>query len=88
VDATLPSPRLIFHRSERSRTTEPCDQPDEKRDQKVLRQVGLGGQILSDLGIRKIRLLSNQPTHIPALQGFGIEIVERVPIDLAQATAR
>ena len=88
VDATLPSPRLIFHRSERSRSAEPCDQPDEKRDQKILRQVGLGGQILSDLGIRKIRLLSNQPTHVPALQGFGIEIVERVPIELAQATVR
>jgi 3,4-dihydroxy 2-butanone 4-phosphate synthase/GTP cyclohydrolase II len=32
--------------------------------------------------MRKIRLLSNQPTHVPALQGFGIEIVERVPIEL------
>jgi 3,4-dihydroxy 2-butanone 4-phosphate synthase/GTP cyclohydrolase II len=85
IDATLPTPRLVFHRSERThelRAGAPCDQPDQKRDQKVLRQVGLGGQILSDLGIRKIRLLSNQPTHIPALQGFGIEIVERVPIEL------
>jgi 3,4-dihydroxy 2-butanone 4-phosphate synthase/GTP cyclohydrolase II len=42
--------------------------------------VGLGGQILSDLGIRKIRLLTNTPTHVPALQGFGIEIVEQVPV--------
>jgi 3,4-dihydroxy 2-butanone 4-phosphate synthase/GTP cyclohydrolase II len=91
VDSTLPTPRLIFHRSERThepRANVPCDQPDQKRDQKVLRQVGLGGQILSDLGIRKIRLLSNQPTHVPALQGFGIEIVERVPIDLTHVTAR
>jgi 3,4-dihydroxy 2-butanone 4-phosphate synthase/GTP cyclohydrolase II len=83
VDASLPTPRLIFHRSDRSpelRASAPCE--DQKRDQKVLRQVGLGGQILSDLGIRKIRLLSNQPTHVPALQGFGIEIVERVPIEL------
>jgi 3,4-dihydroxy 2-butanone 4-phosphate synthase/GTP cyclohydrolase II len=47
-----------------------------------LRQVGLGGQILSDLGIHKICLLTNQPTHVPALEGFGSEIVERVPIDL------
>jgi 3,4-dihydroxy 2-butanone 4-phosphate synthase/GTP cyclohydrolase II len=81
VDASLPAPRLVFHRSERTRASEPCDSSD-KRDPKVLRQVGLGGQILSDLGIRKIRLLSNQPTHVPALQGFGIEIVERVPIEL------
>jgi 3,4-dihydroxy 2-butanone 4-phosphate synthase/GTP cyclohydrolase II len=42
--------------------------------------VGLGGQILADLGIQKIRLLSNTPTHVPALQGFNIEIVEQVPI--------
>jgi 3,4-dihydroxy 2-butanone 4-phosphate synthase/GTP cyclohydrolase II len=47
---------------------------------RILRQVGLGGQILSDLGVRKIRLLTNTPTHVPALQGFGIEIVEQVPV--------
>ena len=39
-----------------------------------------GGQILSDLGIHKIRLLTNTPTHVPALQGFGIEIVEQIPV--------
>jgi 3,4-dihydroxy 2-butanone 4-phosphate synthase/GTP cyclohydrolase II len=33
-------------------------------------------------------LLTNNPTHVPALQGFGIEIVERVPIDLHATTAR
>jgi 3,4-dihydroxy 2-butanone 4-phosphate synthase/GTP cyclohydrolase II len=49
-------------------------------EQRTLRQVGLGGQILSDLGIHKIRLLTNTPTHVPALQGFGIEIVEQVPL--------
>ena len=48
--------------------------------QRTLRQVGLGGQILADLGIHRIRLLSNTPTHVPALQGFNIEIVEQVPI--------
>jgi 3,4-dihydroxy 2-butanone 4-phosphate synthase/GTP cyclohydrolase II len=66
--------RLSFHREGRAveRTGE--------RDQRVLRQVGLGGQILSDLGIRKIVLLSNHPTHVPALQGFGIEIVGQVSV--------
>ena len=49
-------------------------------DRRILRQVGLGGQILSDLQIRRIRLLSNTRTHVPALQGFGVEIVEQVPI--------
>jgi 3,4-dihydroxy 2-butanone 4-phosphate synthase/GTP cyclohydrolase II len=40
--------------------------------------VGLGSQILSDLGIQKIRLLTNTPTHVPALHGFNLEIVECV----------
>ncbi len=52
----------------------------EGSEQRTLRQVGLGGQILSDLGIHKIRLLTNSTTHVPALQGFGVEIVERVPV--------
>jgi 3,4-dihydroxy 2-butanone 4-phosphate synthase/GTP cyclohydrolase II len=46
--------------------------------------VGLGGQILSDLGIHRIKLLTNTPTHVPALQGFGIEIVEQVPVRVQQ----
>jgi 3,4-dihydroxy 2-butanone 4-phosphate synthase/GTP cyclohydrolase II len=80
-----PAARLVFHRSERSRVCEP-NTDREQRDPKILRQVGLGGQILSDLGIRRIRLLSNHATHVPALQGFGIEIVERVPIDIKSRT--
>ncbi len=61
------------------RGKEPCDDAAH-RAQRTLRQVGLGGQILSDLGICRIRLLTNTPTHVPALQGFGIEIVEQVRI--------
>jgi 3,4-dihydroxy 2-butanone 4-phosphate synthase/GTP cyclohydrolase II len=79
---STPNARLIFHHSE-PRITDPGKDCPPRDPQRVLRQVGLGGQILSDLGIHKIRLLTNQPTHVPALQGFGIEIVERVPIDLA-----
>ncbi len=91
-DAAAPH-RLILHRdaSRELRATEACDDRGQ-RAQRTLRQVGLGGQILSDLGIRRIRLLSNTPTHVPALQGFGIEIVEQVPIPLdgkpAAVTAR
>lgn len=55
----------------------------EDHHQRTVRAVGLGGQILCDLGIRRIRLLSNTPMHIPALEGFGLEIVEQVPIALA-----
>ncbi len=42
---------------------------------------GLGAQILSDLGLHTIRLLTNHPRKIVALEGFGIEIVEQVPVD-------
>ena len=49
-------------------------------------RLGLGGQILSDLGIQRIRLLSNTPMHIPALEGFGLEIVEQVPIPVEECS--
>jgi 3,4-dihydroxy 2-butanone 4-phosphate synthase/GTP cyclohydrolase II len=43
-------------------------------------EVGLGAQILSDLGLHRIRLLTNHPRRLVALEGFGIEIVDQVPI--------
>lgn len=45
-----------------------------------LRDYGVGAQILYDLGVRKMRLLTNNPRKIRALSGYGIEVVERIPL--------
>jgi 3,4-dihydroxy 2-butanone 4-phosphate synthase/GTP cyclohydrolase II len=45
-----------------------------------LRDYGIGAQILADLGIRKIRLMTNNPRKIVGLEGYGMEVVERVPL--------
>jgi 3,4-dihydroxy 2-butanone 4-phosphate synthase / GTP cyclohydrolase II len=47
-----------------------------------LRDYGIGAQILKELGIRQIRLLTNNPRKIKGLEGYGLEIVERVPIQM------
>ena len=47
-----------------------------------LRHYGVGAQILADLGIRKIRLLTNNPKKIVGLEGYGLHVVERVPIQM------
>jgi 3,4-dihydroxy 2-butanone 4-phosphate synthase/GTP cyclohydrolase II len=60
--------RLIAHDSD----------PDGQRT--LQHESGIGAQILSDLGLHTIRLLTNHPRKIVALEGFGIEIVDQVPV--------
>ena len=48
-----------------------------------LRDYGIGAQILADLGIRKIRLMTNNPRKIVGLEGYGLEVVERVPLEVS-----
>jgi 3,4-dihydroxy 2-butanone 4-phosphate synthase/GTP cyclohydrolase II len=75
------TPRLVLHPELRAR------EGSQARTGRILRAIGLGGQILSDLGIQRIRLLSNTPMHIPALEGFGLEIVEQVPIPVQECSS-
>ena len=53
-----------------------------------LRDYGLGAQVLADLGLRKLRLMTNNPTKVTGLQGYGLEIVEHVPLHAKPAATR
>jgi 3,4-dihydroxy 2-butanone 4-phosphate synthase / GTP cyclohydrolase II len=51
------------------------------RDRRVQRDIGVGAQILRDLNLRQVRLLTNHPRPLAALDGYGIEITEHVPVN-------
>jgi 3,4-dihydroxy 2-butanone 4-phosphate synthase/GTP cyclohydrolase II len=52
------------------------------------RDYGLGAQVLADLGIQKLRLMTNNPAKRAGLTGYGLEIVERVPVIAAPTAER
>ena len=64
---------LTFHQDRRLPSL-----PESER--RIHREIGLGAQILSDLNLKRIRLLTNHPRRVAALEGFDIEIVEQVPV--------
>jgi len=72
---------LMFHRDRRLPAL-----PESER--KTQREIGIGAQILSDLNLRRIRLLTNHPRKVPALEGFDIEIVEQVPVKLGKLSQK
>ena len=47
-----------------------------------LRDYGIGAQILVDLGVRKMRMMTNNPKKLHGLEGYGLEVAERVPIEI------
>ena len=67
---------LTFHRGRKL----PALLDNERQTQ---REIGIGAQILSDLNLRRIRLLTNRPKKVAALEGFGIEIVDQVAVELS-----
>jgi 3,4-dihydroxy 2-butanone 4-phosphate synthase/GTP cyclohydrolase II len=71
---------LTFHRGRKL----PSLLDNERQTQ---REIGIGAQILSDLNLRRIRLLTNRPKRVAALEGFGIEIVDQVPVELSGVQA-
>jgi 3,4-dihydroxy 2-butanone 4-phosphate synthase/GTP cyclohydrolase II len=72
--------KLEFHHDDRKLQT-----PEYERN--IQREVGIGAQILLDLNLRRIRLLTNYPRRIAALEGYGIEIAEHCPISENKARA-
>ena len=50
----------------------------------VLREYGMGAQVLRDLGLRRIRLMTNRPRRIAALEGYGLEVVEQMIVNEAE----
>jgi 3,4-dihydroxy 2-butanone 4-phosphate synthase/GTP cyclohydrolase II len=71
---------LTFHRGRKL----PALLDNERQTQ---REIGIGAQILSDLNLTRIRLLTNRPKRVAALEGFGIEIVDQVPVELGGVQA-
>jgi 3,4-dihydroxy 2-butanone 4-phosphate synthase/GTP cyclohydrolase II len=72
---------LSFHREQRDGST-------AGKHSRTQRQIGIGAQILSDLKLRRLRLLTNHPRRLAALEGFGLEIVEQIPVTLSSAAQR
>ena len=66
---------LAFHRE----TQQPASADHQRRTQ---REIGIGAQILSDLNLRSIRLLTNHPKKVAGLEGFGISIAGQVPVEV------
>jgi 3,4-dihydroxy 2-butanone 4-phosphate synthase/GTP cyclohydrolase II len=66
--------RILTHGDDFQRFT-PSDPHNETQH-----EAGIGAQILADMGLKRIRLLTNNPRKVPGLEGFGVEIVEQVPL--------
>ena len=74
-------PRIIYHEREQ------IDR--DTRVQKLIQhESGIGAQILTDLGLRRIRVLTNHPRKVVALEGYGLEIMDQVPLSIDTAKRR
>jgi len=62
--------------------------PSEAGGDKGFREFGIGAQILRDLGVRKLRLITNNPKNLVGLSGYGLEVTSSVPFDRNEAVDR
>jgi 3,4-dihydroxy 2-butanone 4-phosphate synthase/GTP cyclohydrolase II len=70
-------PRLTYHRRDQA-------EQDLSGQRRIQRESGIGAQILIDLGLQRIRVLTNHPRKVVALDGYGLEITEQVPLAIPQ----
>jgi 3,4-dihydroxy 2-butanone 4-phosphate synthase / GTP cyclohydrolase II len=80
ISETGELPRIRFHDREET-------EHDLGTQRQVQRESGIGAQILIDLGLRRIRVLTNHPRKVVALDGYGLEIVDQVPLNLGETHA-
>ncbi|MGH9787067.1 MAG: 3,4-dihydroxy-2-butanone-4-phosphate synthase, partial [Candidatus Acidiferrales bacterium] len=69
---------ISVHHHNHSRQRDPAEAEAQQRT--IQRESGIGAQILRDLGVRNVRLLTNHPRKVPGLEGFGIRILDAVPV--------
>ena len=79
---------LSFHRDAKRRALEGEESKEGvsslDHQRRTQREIGIGAQILRDLGLRQIRLLTNHPKRVAGLEGFGITILEQVPVEVVR----
>lgn len=70
----------LSHRDDPKRPPEPSSPMNEMAHQGALREFGLGAQVLRDVGLHRLRLLTNNPRKIAGIRGYGLEVTETVPL--------
>ena len=83
TSTTTPGPAWVGRSSAWSCSAR-CRRAKSDQSSEALRDFGLGAQVLADLGCRKIRLMSHSDRRIPGIEGFGIEVVERVAMPVSR----
>jgi len=75
----VPLPRILYHHREHV-------ERDPSVQRVIQHESGIGAQILKDLGLRRIRVLTNLPRKVVALKGYGLEIADQVPLAIRPAS--